>query len=57
MFKLHFPRKDLAELSNMSVENLTRTIQDFQKDGIVKFSGNNVEILNIEMLKKISING
>jgi len=56
-FRLHFPRKDLAELSNMSVENLTRVIQDFKSDNIILLTGNNVEILNMEMLKKISENG
>jgi len=56
-FKLHFPRKDLAELSNMSVENLTRTLNDFRNDNILKIKGNNIEILNLEQLKTISKKG
>jgi CRP-like cAMP-binding protein len=57
VFKFHFPRKDLAELSNMSVENLTRTINDLKKDKIISISGNNIEILNLEKLKTISEKG
>jgi CRP-like cAMP-binding protein len=56
-FTIPFRRKDFAELSNMSVENLTRTIQDFKRDKIVKITGNNISILKRDMLKKISANG
>ncbi len=56
-FKTHFPRKDLAELSNMSIENLARTINDLKKDNVVNISGNNIEITNKELLRTISKKG
>ncbi len=56
-FKLHFPRKDLAELTNMSVENLTRTLNDFKNDSIIDIKGNDFKIVNFEMLKKVSQKG
>jgi CRP-like cAMP-binding protein len=47
-------RKDLAELTGMSPESITRITTRFKNEGIIKVSGKNYEILDIGLLKKIS---
>lgn len=57
IFKLSLSRKDLAELTGMSVESVIRTIKAFNNDGIIKISNEKIEITNLELLKKISEKG
>lgn len=56
-FHIHFDRKDFADLSNMSVENLIRIMSDFKRDGIINLNREDIEILDIERLMKVSLNG
>lgn len=53
-FNLPITRGDLAELTGMSTESVIRVMKDFKDDGLIKFEGKEVELLNIEMLVKIS---
>ncbi len=47
-------RQDLAELSSVSKESLIRVLKDFKENGIIKMSGNQIEIKSVKLLKNIS---
>lgn len=53
-FNLPLSRSDLAELTGMSTESVIRVMKDFKEDGLIKFEGKDIELMNIEMLMKIS---
>ncbi|MCL2682015.1 MAG: Crp/Fnr family transcriptional regulator [Bacteroidales bacterium] len=53
-FKLSLTRKEIAEFACCSVENIIMTLSKWQQEGIVSFSGKNLEITNIEKLRYIS---
>lgn len=53
-FNLPLTRSDLAELTGMSTESVIRVMKDFKEDGLIKFEGKDMELLNFEMLLKIS---
>jgi len=53
----HINRKDLAELSGMAIESVARILTEFNDEKIIELKGKNIEIKNIELLKKISKNG
>ena len=50
-------RKDLAELSAMSTEGTIRLLSEFDRDGLIKLKGKNIEILDLEKLHIISKTG
>jgi len=56
-FTISLSRKDLAELTAMSVESLSRVIKEFNDDKIVQINGKNVEILDMNKLKHIDKTG
>lgn len=56
-FDLLLSRQELAELAGMSRENTARAISHFKEEGILGINGRNIEIMEIEVLKKISKNG
>ena len=56
-FPLQLSRKELAELSSMSVESITRILTKFKDDGLITVGQDFIEILNPERLNKISQNG
>ena len=56
-FPLQLSRKELAELSSMSVESITRILTKFKDDGLIIVGQDFIEILNPERLNKISQNG
>ena len=56
-FTLTMMRKDLAELTGMSPESISRVITQFKKDGIIDVKGKEYEILKMDRLKTISIVG
>ena len=47
-------RADLAELSSMSRESAVKILRDFQKDGLIRISDHEIEILDYDTLLKIS---
>ena len=54
-FHIALSRSDLAELTHMSTESVTRIISRFKKMKILKVSGKIYEIVNIEKLKELSL--
>jgi len=56
-FDLQLTRQELADLIGVSRENLTRVLSKFKEDGIIGVSREHIEILNAEILSKISKNG
>jgi CRP/FNR family transcriptional regulator len=53
-FNLPLTRSDLAELTGMSTESVVRVMKDFKDDGLIRTDGKVIELLNLEMLLKIS---
>ncbi|MCD4793856.1 MAG: Crp/Fnr family transcriptional regulator [Bacteroidales bacterium] len=53
-FELTLTRKELAELSSMSMENAVRILSEFNKDSIISVDGRKIKILEPELLKKLS---
>ncbi len=53
-FNLPLSRADLAELTGMSTESVIRVMKDFKDDGLINIKGKDIELLNVEMLMKIS---
>lgn len=56
-FDLPLSRKELAELSGMSVETVVRMLNVFKKEGIVEQKGKTFKVLDYERLKHICENG
>jgi CRP-like cAMP-binding protein len=56
-FNLQLTRQELADLIGVSRENLTRVLSKFKEEGIIEVSRNHIELLNPEILNKISKNG
>jgi len=50
-------RKDIAELSGISVESAVRSLTKFKNEGIINTYGKNIEIVNEKLLEEISIKG
>lgn len=53
-FKLLLSRKELAELSGMTPENVIRMLKKFKDDDLIEMDGKTVKIKNKKLLKKIS---
>lgn len=53
-FELPVSRKEIAELIDMRIENVIRTLSEFRKDGLIKINGHTIEIVDLSMLQKIS---
>lgn len=56
-FRIPLSRNDLAALVCATRESVTRAIKDLSDIGTIKVDGKNFEILNYELLKKISEKG
>lgn len=56
-FSTTLSRKELAELTAMSTESLSRIIKDLNEEGIVKIEGRSIEILDYKRLQFISETG
>lgn len=55
-FPLQLSRKELAKLSSMSIESITRILTKFKDDGLIKVDPESIEILEPERLNRISQN-
>ena len=53
-FELVLSNNDLAELSGMTKDNVVRTLRNFNLDGLINNSGNEIEILDFDSLQRIS---
>lgn len=52
-FKLNFPKTDLANLLNMTRENLSRIFSELTHQGLIQTEGRMVYLLNLKELKRI----
>lgn len=57
VFQLSLTRKELAEFSSCSPENVIMTLSRWQKEKIIRITGKLLEIIDIDKLKLISKNG
>lgn len=53
----YISRKDLAELSGMSVESVVRILSEFSDEKIIAIKGKKIEIIDLERLKIINQKG
>jgi CRP/FNR family transcriptional regulator len=53
-FELPLSRKEIAELIEMSTENVIRILSEFRKDQIISIAGSEIEIMNMEALERIN---
>jgi len=53
----YLSRKDIAEFAGMSIESAVRILSEFNDDKIIKINGKMIEIINLELLIKISRSG
>jgi len=53
-FDMGMTRKELAELSSMSMENAVRILSELKKDGVLSIDGKRIKILELDILKKLS---
>lgn len=52
-FELPVSRKEIAELIEMTTENVIRILSEFRKDGILKIFGKTIEIIDMNRLERI----
>ena len=54
--KFHLPlsRKEIAQLIDLSTENVIRILSEFRKENIIRIDGNFIEILDIPTLERIT---
>jgi CRP-like cAMP-binding protein len=53
-FEIELSRNELAEITNMAVENIVRVLKEFDKLNYIKLKGKNIEIINYEKLHNIA---
>jgi CRP/FNR family transcriptional regulator len=56
-FAMPLTQEDIGNLVDSSRESISRVMTEFEKDGIIRFSGKKIEILNKKTLLLISANG
>jgi len=53
-FEMELSRNELAELTNMAVENIVRILKEFNNQKYIDLNGRKVNIINYEKLKEIA---
>ncbi|UCG27563.1 MAG: Crp/Fnr family transcriptional regulator [Bacteroidales bacterium] len=53
-FDLPISRKEIGDLIEMRTENVIRILSEFRKDKLLKIEGKTIEVLDMELMKKIS---
>ncbi len=53
-FKIPLSKKDLAGITRMSQESLSRVIKDFVGDKIIEYKGNHITILDYDRVRHLS---
>jgi len=56
-FEPNLSRKELAELTGLSTENVIRILKKFKDDGLIEEHNKTIKITNYELLTKISEHG
>ena len=54
IFELPLSRKEVAELIDMTTENVIRILSEFRKDNIIEINGKTIKVLNPSFLAKLS---
>jgi CRP/FNR family transcriptional regulator len=53
----YITRKDLADFACISKESTIKILTEFKNDNIIELDGKDIEIINLEKLKNISLHG
>lgn len=53
----YLTRKDLADYAGITTESTVKILKEFEKDGLIKADGKEIEIVNPDRLKDVSIHG
>ena len=53
-FPMILSRFDMSELSAMSKESAVKVLRDFHKEGLIRISDHDIELYDVEALRKIS---
>jgi CRP/FNR family transcriptional regulator len=53
-FTMHLSRQDISELSGMSKDSAVKILREFQNDGIINLTDNEMELIDSEALHRIS---
>ena len=53
----YLTRKDIADMACMPMESAVRLLSEFSESKLIKITGKEIEILNVDMLNQISQNG
>ena len=53
-FNLPVSRREIAEYTGLTTENVIRTMSEFRKDGIIRINGREIEIMDMDVLDRIS---
>jgi CRP/FNR family transcriptional regulator len=56
-FYMPLSKKDMASITNMSQESMSRVLKDFTKDKIIDLKGNKISILNFDKIRHLSVVG
>jgi len=56
-FKLNLSRNDLADLTGLSPESVTRILKEFKDSSIIELNNKSIKVLDYQRLKDISIYG
>ncbi len=52
-FDLPISRREIAELIEMTTENVIRILSEFRRDGIIEIDGKNINLVDPDRIKKI----
>ena len=53
-FRIHFSRQDIADFTGTTNEQVSKTLNDFEKENLIKLVAKKINYLNIETLRAIS---
>ncbi len=56
-FKVPISKKEMAAVTNMSQESLSRVIKDFVSEKLINMKGGEIQILNFEKIRHLSMVG
>ena len=57
VFNLPVNRREIADYIGINTSNVSRTLSDFKKEGIIRVSRKTIEVLDINKLEVISKHG
>jgi len=56
-FKVPLSKKDMASITNMSQESMSRVLKEFNSDKITEIKGNRIKILDFDKIRHLSVVG